>query len=84
MFKKVIPGLLIVIIMLMILITVNCISSTNTRIYIATIEKGILVSENDGNSWSSFNKGLPEKILPIRIYITRDMIIFNNILIRFI
>ena len=42
--------------------------SSNYTIYIATAEKGVLISDNDGKSWSSFNKGLPETFTPIRFY----------------
>ena len=42
--------------------------ASNYTIYIATTEKGILISDNEGKSWSSFNKGLPEIFTPIRLY----------------
>lgn len=43
-------------------------SSTDTKFYIVTENKGILVSDNSGNSWSSLNKGLPENAEPLRLY----------------
>jgi hypothetical protein len=42
--------------------------SSNYTIYITTTEKGIQTSDNDGKSWSSFNKGLPEIFTPVRLY----------------
>ncbi len=68
MFNKVIFGILISI--TIITISIDCSSSTNYRLYIATTGNGILVSDNEGSSWSSFNKGLPDKFIPIKIYIT--------------
>ena len=46
--------------------------ASNYTIYIATAQKGILISDNDGKSWSSFNKGLPEIFTPIRLYKVKD------------
>ncbi|HNX24233.1 MAG TPA: putative glycoside hydrolase [Spirochaetota bacterium] len=68
MFKRVIPGLIIFLTITCILITINCTSSANYRVYIATADNGVLISDNEGGSWNSFNKGLPDKILPIKIY----------------
>jgi len=67
MLKKSVPLLLITFTVVLILISINCISSTSYKIYIATADLGLQVSVNDGNSWQSFNKGLPEKIIPIKI-----------------
>ena len=52
----------------LLIITVNSSFASETRIYIATDKNGILVSENNGRSWSSFNKGLPEGFAPLRFY----------------
>ena len=68
MFKKAIAGVIISVTIIFVLITINCKSSTNYRVYIATTEKGIQISDNDGSSWSSYNDGLPDRILPIIIY----------------
>ncbi len=68
MFKNIIPVVIISIVITCILITINCSSSTNYKVYIATTENGILISENEGSSWRSFNNGLPERFIPIRIY----------------
>ena len=70
--KRIILGIFFFLLLYPVLIEKNGISSTGNRIYIATIDKGILVSENDGRSWRAFNKGLPEKYLPIRIYKNSD------------
>jgi hypothetical protein len=43
-------------------------SSSDIKLYLATKDNGILVSENSGSSWSSFNKGLPDKIKPLNLY----------------
>jgi len=68
MFKRAIAGVIISVTIIFVLITINCKSSTNYRVYIATTEKGIQISDNDGSSWSSYNDGLPDRILPIKIY----------------
>ncbi|MCL2155560.1 MAG: putative glycoside hydrolase [Leptospirales bacterium] len=46
--------------------------ASNYTIYIATTDKGVLISDNDGKSWSSFNKGLPETFTPIRLYKVKE------------
>ena len=43
-------------------------SSSKTRVYLITADKGILVSDNDGKSWNSCNKGLPDRCTPVRFY----------------
>src|SRR5512133_3497252 len=68
MFKRVITGIVISITVICLLITIDCSSSSDCRVYIATTGNGIQVSDNEGSSWSSFNKGLPDKIIPIKIY----------------
>jgi len=60
--------------------------SSNYTIYIATAESGVLISDNDGKSWSSFNKGLPEIFTPIRFYKAKDYLYlttFESGLFRF-
>ncbi len=57
---------------IIILITITCRSSSNINIYVATTEKGIQVTYDEGNSWSSLNKGLPDSIIPIRIHKADD------------
>jgi len=66
------PLTTISIIIIFLLITVTCKSSSNYRVYIATTDRGIQVSDDEGNSWNSLNKGLPDKFIPIRIYKTVD------------
>jgi len=68
MFKRVIAGIVISVTVICLLITIDCSSSSDCRVYIATTGNGIQISDNEGSSWSSFNKGLPDKILPIKIY----------------
>lgn len=68
MFKRVISGIVISATVICLLITIDCSSSSDCRVYIATTGNGIQVSDNEGSSWSSFNKGLPAKITPIKIY----------------
>lgn len=47
---------------------IYCSSSSDLKIYLITEDRGILLSENSGRSWNSFNKGLPDKIEPLRLY----------------
>jgi hypothetical protein len=47
---------------------IYCASSADLKIYLVTEERGIILSENSGRSWSSFNKGLPDKVEPLRLY----------------
>ena len=54
------------------LITSTCKSSSNYRVFVATTEKGIQISDDEGNSWNALNKGLPETVIPIRIYKSGD------------
>jgi hypothetical protein len=68
MFKRVISGIIILVTVICLLITIDCSSSSDCRVYIATTGNGIQVSDNEGSSWSSFNKGLSDKIIPIKIY----------------
>ena len=59
--------------------------ASNYTIYIAA-ENNILISDNDGRSWSSFNNGLPEKFTPIRFYKVKDelyLTTFESGLFRF-
>ncbi len=72
MLKRVICGTIISVTIFCLLLTIDCRSSSDCRVYIATSENGIQVSDNEGRSWSSFNKGLPDKIIPIRIYKSRE------------
>jgi hypothetical protein len=60
--------------------------SSNYTIYVATSENGLLISDNDGKSWSSFNNGLPEIFTPIRFYKVKDdlyLTTFESGLFRF-
>lgn len=43
-------------------------SSSDTKLYIVTENKGVLVSDNSGNSWTSINKGMPDNAKPLRLY----------------
>ncbi len=43
-------------------------SSSDIKLYLATEDKGIIVSENSGSSWDSFNRGLPDNIEPLNLY----------------
>jgi len=74
MFKRYLPGALLLFFFILALITINCKSSTNYRIYLATTDKGIIVSDNDGSTWNSLNKGLPGFFIPIKIYISGDTV----------
>ena len=71
MFRNVIPGIIISITVIVLLITINSAPSTSYRVYIATTGKGIQISDNEGSSWSSYNKGLPDSFIPIKIYINK-------------
>ncbi len=53
---------------MLLLITVNSSYASEARILIATAADGVLASENEGRSWSSFNKGLPDNCRPQRFY----------------
>ncbi len=68
MFKKILSGILFLLILYPVFTGKPGNSSTANRIYITTADKGILLSENDGRSWSSLNKGLPDKFIPVKIY----------------
>jgi len=70
MFKKPVVGIIIPVMLFLSSIPDNSISSTNYRVYITTTEKGVQISDNEGSSWSSYNKGLPDNIIPIKIYKT--------------
>ena len=53
---------------LIMIFSVLLFSSSRTKIYIITVDKGILVSDNGGKSWDNFNKGLPANCIPVRLY----------------
>lgn len=42
--------------------------ASEIRILIVTDSEGVLESENDGRSWSSLNKGLPDRCRPLRFH----------------
>lgn len=42
--------------------------SSNLRIILLTSDKGLLESHDSGITWNDFNKGLPEKFLPVKLY----------------
>ena len=49
-------------------------SRSGIKILIITADNKISISENNGKSWSLFNRGLPENAVPLRIYTAgRDM-----------
>ncbi len=50
------------------LFTTFSFTSSDIKIYIITSFKGVLVSDNNGRSWSDCNDGLPENCIPQRIY----------------
>ncbi len=43
-------------------------SSSDIKLYILTEDKGVLVSNNSGKSWSMINKGLPDNTKLLRLY----------------
>lgn len=43
-------------------------SRDDAHAYLLTAKRGVLYSDNGGRSWEEVNKGLPEKILPLRLY----------------
>lgn len=46
----------------------NLSSASGLKVYIISSDNKISVSENNGKSWSSFNNGLPDNCIPLRIY----------------
>lgn len=56
----------------LLLITATPSSASDIRILIAAGKEGVLASENDGRSWSSFNKGLPSGCSPLRFYAEKN------------
>ncbi len=53
---------------LLILATVQCSFASDREILAATISDEVFISDNDGKSWDSFNKGLPSDCRPVRFY----------------
>jgi len=47
-------------------------SASEMRIFITTSAEGVLLSDNNGRSWSSLNKGLPSGCIPVRFYAQKD------------
>ena len=46
----------------------NLLPASGIKVYIITSVNTISLSENNGKSWSSCNRGLPDNCIPIRIY----------------
>ncbi|MBN2039013.1 MAG: hypothetical protein JW864_03165 [Spirochaetes bacterium] len=42
--------------------------SSDFRMIILTSDRGLMVSEDNGNSWNELNRGLPELLFPDKIY----------------
>lgn len=70
--KRFFRGRMITAGIIILLVTVNCSFASDRKIFINTISEGVLLSENDGRSWSSFNRGLPEGCMPLRFYTGKD------------
>lgn len=47
-------------------------SSSDIKLFVASDEEGVLVSDDSGSSWDSFNRGLPERIKPTGLYKAGD------------
>lgn len=53
---------------ILLLLAANCSFASGKRILINTLSDGVLLSENGGRSWSSFNRGLPDDFTGVRFY----------------
>jgi len=58
----------ITLMVMLFLISINSSFASEIMTLIATSSEGVLISDNDGKSWSSLNKGLPVRCIPLRFY----------------